>query len=95
VIPLLGAQRVPESIFRSSQKYCFAVQDACEHAMMAVVRRAEKNRFAQPVSRRWSTLNSKANGKIAASGLVKKLSFSPLPATMALHWVPRSLRISI
>jgi len=79
VIPLLGPQRVPESDISDHHKnIAFAVQEACEHAMMAVVRLALKKTDSRNLCLAGGVaLNSKANGKIAASGLVEKLFVQP------------------
>jgi len=96
VIPLLGAQRVPESIFRSSQKYCLCragflrTRDDDGRAACAAKTGSRNLCLAGGVA-----LNSKANGKIAASGFVEKLFVQPAASDDALHWVPRSLRIWI
>src|SRR5260370_139903 len=56
----------------------YGVQDACETAMMIVVRMAiEKTRCRNVCLAGGVALNSKANGKIAASGLVEKLFVQP------------------
>ena len=56
----------------------YGVQDACETAMMIVVRMAiEKTRCRNVCLAGGVALNSKANGKIAASGLVQKLFVQP------------------
>src|SRR4029077_520605 len=79
VIPLLGPQRVPESDISDHHKnIAFAVQDACEHAMMAVVRLALQKTGSRKLCLAGGVaLNSKANGKIAASGLVEKFFVQP------------------
>jgi carbamoyltransferase len=75
----LGPQRVPESEIDDRHKnIAFAVQDACEIAMMNVVRMAvEKTRCRNLCLAGGVALNSKANGKIAASGLVDKIFVQP------------------
>jgi carbamoyltransferase len=76
---LLGAPRVAESeIDERHKNIAYAVQDCCERAMMSVVRMA----LAKTGSRNLClaggvALNSKANGKIAASGLVEKIFVQP------------------
>ena len=56
----------------------YAVQDACEIAMMSAVRMAtEKTRCRNVCLAGGVALNSKANGKIAASGLVEKMFVQP------------------
>src|SRR5256885_4098824 len=79
VIPLLGPQRVPESDISDHHKnIAFAVQEACEHAMMAVARLALKKTGSRNLCLAGGVaLNSKANGKIAASDLVEKLFVQP------------------
>jgi carbamoyltransferase len=79
ITPLLGAARVPESEIAEGHKdVAFAVQDACEIAMMSVVRMAlEKTRSRNLCLAGGVALNSKANGKIAASGLIDKLFVQP------------------
>jgi carbamoyltransferase len=76
---VLGAPRVPESeIDERHKNIAFAVQEACEAAMMNVVRLA----LAKTGSRNLClaggvALNSKANGKIVASGLIDKIFVQP------------------
>ena len=79
LIPLLGQPRVPESdISEHHKNIAFAAQDACEHAMMAVVRLALQKTGSRNLCLAGGVaLNSKANGKIAASGLVEKLFVQP------------------
>src|SRR5262249_41822334 len=56
----------------------FAVQDACEDAMMSVARLAlEKTGSKNLCLAGGVALNSKANGKIAASGMLEKLFVQP------------------
>jgi carbamoyltransferase len=75
----LGPQRVPESEIDDRHKnVAYAVQDACEIAMMNVVRMAlEKTRCRNLCMAGGVALNSKANGKIAASGIVDKIFVQP------------------
>jgi carbamoyltransferase len=75
----LGPRRVPESEIDDRHKnIAYAVQDACEIAMMNVVRMAvEKTRCRNLCLAGGVALNSKANGKIAASGLVDKIFVQP------------------
>jgi carbamoyltransferase len=75
----LGPQREPESEIDDRHKnIAFAVQDACEIAMMNVVRLAvEKTHCRNVCLAGGVALNSKANGKIAASGLVDKIFVQP------------------
>jgi carbamoyltransferase len=76
---LLGPARVPESDIDDRHKdIAYAVQDACEMAMLNVVRMAiEKTRCRNVCLAGGVALNSKANGKIAASGLVDKIFVQP------------------
>jgi len=76
---LLGPARVPESDIEDCHKdVAFAVQDACEIAMMNSVRLAiEKTGSKNVCLAGGVALNSKANGKIAASGLVDKFFVQP------------------
>ena len=75
----LGPQREPESEIDDRHKnIAFAVQDACEIAMMNIVRMAvEKTGCRNLCLAGGVALNSKANGKIAASGLVDKIFVQP------------------
>jgi len=79
IIPLLGQPRVPESEITPRHKnVAFAVQDACENAMMSVVRLAlEKTHSRNLCLAGGVALNSKANGKIDASGLIDNLFVQP------------------
>src|SRR5205807_9387206 len=76
---LLGPPRIPESdIDERHKNIAYAVQDACETAMMNVVRMAiEKTGCRNVCLAGGVALNSKANGKIVASGLVDKLFVQP------------------
>jgi carbamoyltransferase len=80
--PLLGAPRVAESEIEERHKnIAYAVQDYCELAMMSVVRMAvEKTRCRNLCLAGGVALNSKANGKILASGLVDKIFVQPAAA---------------
>jgi len=75
----LGAPRIAESDIDVRHKnIAYAVQEACEAAMMNVVRLA----LAKTGSRNLClaggvALNSKANGKIVASGLIDKIFVQP------------------
>jgi carbamoyltransferase len=75
----LGPARAPESEIDSRHKnIAHAVQDACEMAMMSVVRMAiEKTRSRNLCLAGGVALNSKGNGKIAASGLVDRMFVQP------------------
>jgi carbamoyltransferase len=79
MISLLGPARLPESEIDDRHKdIAFAVQDACEAAMMSVVRLAiAKSGCRNLCLAGGVALNSKANGKIAASGLVDKFFVQP------------------
>ncbi len=76
---LLGPARAPESeIDERHKNVAYAVQDACELAMMNVVRLAvEKTGCRNLCLAGGVALNSKGNGKIAASGLVDKIFVQP------------------
>jgi carbamoyltransferase len=76
---LLGPVRVAESeIDERHKNIAFAVQDACEIAMMNVVQMAiEKTGSRNVCLAGGVALNSKANGKIVASGLVDKFFAQP------------------
>jgi carbamoyltransferase len=79
VAALLGPARVAESdIDEDHKNIAYAVQDACENAMMNVVRVAiEKTGSRNVCLAGGVALNSKANGKIVASGLVEKFFVQP------------------
>jgi len=79
IAALLGPARVAESdIDERHQNIAYAVQDACEIAMMNVVRMAiEKTGSRNVCLAGGVALNSKANGKIVASGLVDKFFVQP------------------
>lgn len=75
----LGSPRIPESEIDDIHKdVAFAVQDLCEAAMMNVVRLAlQKSRSRNLCLAGGVALNSKANGKIAASSLVDNIFVQP------------------
>jgi carbamoyltransferase len=79
MVKQLGAPRLAESdIDQRHKNIAYAVQEACEVAMMNVVRLA----MAKTGSRNLClaggvALNSKANGKIVASGLIDKIFVQP------------------
>jgi carbamoyltransferase len=77
--PLLGPARTPESEIDTRHKnIAYAVQEACELAMMNVVRLAvEKTGSRNLCLAGGVALNSKGNGRIAASGLVDKIFVQP------------------
>ena len=79
---VLGPRRIPESQLEDRHKnVAFAVQDACEQAMMTVVRMAmEKTRSRNLCLAGGVALNSKANGKILASGICERLFVQPAAA---------------
>jgi carbamoyltransferase len=76
---LLGPARIAESDIDERHKdIAFAVQDACETAMMRVAQMAiERTRCRNVCLAGGVALNSKANGKIIASGLVDKMFVQP------------------
>jgi len=76
---VLGPVRVAESeIDEPHKNVAYAVQDACEIAMMNVVRMAiEKTGSRNVCLAGGVALNSKANGKIVASGHVDKFFVQP------------------
>src|SRR5271157_5321595 len=71
----LGSPREPESEINEHHKdIAFAAQDLCETAMINVVRLALQRTGSKNLCLAGGVaLNSKANGKIAASGLVKNI----------------------
>jgi carbamoyltransferase len=75
----LGPERTPESeIDDSFKNIAFAVQDACEAAMISLVKLAiEKTGCRNVCLAGGVALNSKANGKIQASGLVDNIFVQP------------------
>jgi carbamoyltransferase len=75
----IGPPRIPESEIEDRHKnIAYAVQEACEVAMMNVVRMAmEKTRCRNVCVAGGVALNSKANGKILASGLVEEIFVQP------------------
>jgi len=79
---LLGPARVPENDIDDRHKdIAYAAQDACEIAMMNVVRMAiEKTKCRNVCLAGGVALNSKANGKILASGLVDQFFVQPAAA---------------
>lgn len=76
---LFGPRREPESELGERHKdVAYAVQDACELAMMSVVKMAiEKTKCHNICLAGGVALNSKANGKIVASGIVDKIFVQP------------------
>jgi len=79
MVRLFGPRRVPESEIDERHKdVAYAVQDACEIAMMSVVKTAvEKTKSRNVCLAGGVALNSKANGKIVASGLVDNFFVQP------------------
>ena len=79
MVRLLGPARVPESEIDERHKdIAYAVQDMCEMAMMSVVKMAiEKTKSRNVCLAGGVALNSKANGKIVASGIVDKFFVQP------------------
>ncbi len=75
----LGPERTPESeIDDSFKNVAFAVQDACEVAMLALVKLALQRTNCRNVCLAGGVaLNSKANGKIQASGMVDNIFVQP------------------
>ena len=75
----LGKPREPESEINDLHKnIAYAVQDLCEQAMFSVVGMAlEKTGSKNLCLAGGVALNSKANGKIATSGLIDKLFVQP------------------
>lgn len=75
----LGSRRVPESdIDARHRNLAFAVQESCEQAMMTLARMAvEQTRCRNLCLAGGVALNSKANGKILASGAVDQLFIQP------------------
>jgi len=76
---LFGPVRVAESEITDQHKnIAYAIQEACEIGMMNVVKIAmEKTGSRNLCMAGGVALNSKANGKIAASGLVDKIFVQP------------------
>jgi carbamoyltransferase len=76
---LLGPARVAESEIDERHKdIAYAVQDACEIAMLSVVRMAiEKTGCRNVCLAGGVALNSKANGKIVTSGFVDNMFVQP------------------
>jgi carbamoyltransferase len=75
----LGAKRAPESdIDHRHKNLAFAVQSSCEEAMLTLARAAVEQTHSRNLCLAGGVaLNSKANGKIVASGLVDKLFVQP------------------
>jgi carbamoyltransferase len=79
MVRLFGPRRIPESeIDQRHKDVAYAVQGACENAMMSVVKMAfEKTKSRNVCLAGGVALNSKANGKIVASGLVDTFFVQP------------------
>ena len=75
----LGARREPESEIEPKHKnVAFAVQDACEEAMMTLARAAIAKSGTRSLCLAGGVaLNSKANGKILSSGIVDRIFVQP------------------
>ena len=75
----LGPQREAESEIDSKHKnVAFAVQDACEEAMMTLARAAVAKTGSRNICLAGGVaLNSKANGKILSSGIVDRIFVQP------------------
>ncbi len=75
----LGPSRIPESDIDARHKnLAFAVQDMCEQAMMTLARSAVTQTGCRNLCLAGGVaLNSKANGKILASGLVARIFVQP------------------
>jgi carbamoyltransferase len=75
----LGPKREPESEIDARHKnLAFAVQDSCEEAMFTLVRAAVAKTGCRNLCLAGGVaLNSKANGKIVASGMVDRLFVQP------------------
>ncbi len=75
----LGPERAPESeIDDGFKNVAFAVQDACEAAMFSFVKLATQKTGCRNLCLAGGVaLNSKANGKIQASGIVDKIFVQP------------------
>ena len=79
IAAVLGPPRVAESeIEERHNNIAYAVQDYCERAIMSVVRLALAKTKARNLCLAGGVaLNSKANGKILASGIVEKIFVQP------------------
>ena len=79
IVSRLGPRRLPESEIDARHKnLAFAVQESCEEAMLKLAREAvEKTGCRNLCLAGGVALNSKANGKIAASGLVDRIFVQP------------------
>ena len=79
IVSRLGPQRIPESEIDARHKnLAFAVQNACEEAMITLARAAvEKTGCRKLCLAGGVALNSKANGKVLASGIVDRIFVQP------------------
>lgn len=75
----MGPARKPESEIEDRHKdLAFAVQDACEQAMMSLARNAVEVTGSRNLCLAGGVaLNSKANGKILSSGIVDRIFIQP------------------
>jgi carbamoyltransferase len=75
----LGPKRVPETEIEAPHKnLAFSVQDACERAMLVLARAAVAKTGCRDLCLAGGVaLNSKANGKILASGIVDRIFVQP------------------
>jgi carbamoyltransferase len=75
----LGPKRLPESEIAAKHKnIAFAVQDACEHAMLHLARSAVAATGCRNLCLAGGVaLNSKANGKILSSGILDRIFIQP------------------
>ena len=75
----LGPRRPPESEIAAAHKnLAFAVQDACETAMLALARMAVAQTGTRSLCLAGGVaLNSKANGKILSTGTVDRIFVQP------------------
>lgn len=82
MISRFGPRREPESeIDERHKNVAYAVQEACETAMLSVVKLAiEKTKSRNVCLAGGVALNSKGNGKILASGLVEQFFVQPAAA---------------
>src|SRR5271156_4172741 len=79
IVSRLGPKRVPESDIEARHKnLAFAVQQACEEAMMTLARAAVQKTGSRNLCLAGGVaLNSKANGKILSSGIVDRIFVQP------------------
>jgi carbamoyltransferase len=79
IAKVLGPHRTPESEIEDQYKnIAFAVQDACEEAMLGLAKMAVERTGCRNLSLAGGVaLNSKANGRILAAGFIEKLFVQP------------------